>query len=73
MGIELVPVESEALRAIGYDRSRSVLTVQFTSGSTFEYFDVPELLFTLMLHAQPHPWSRYGSELLAYEYRELAR
>lgn len=70
--MNLRAIESEALRAIGYDGARSVLIVQFASGSTYEYFDVDAALFGRLIGAQPHPWSIYGHEVLAHRHRRVA-
>ena len=35
------PVKSTAVRSIGYDEGEWVLQVEFTSGSTYNYFRVP--------------------------------
>jgi len=40
--------ESSTIAAFGYDDARNVLIVQFKSGSTYEYYDVPENIFTHM-------------------------
>jgi len=39
--VERQPVESEALRSVGYDPSSRVLEIEFTSGSVYRYFGVP--------------------------------
>lgn len=35
------PVDSEAIRSIGYDPVRRVQQVQFSSGAIYDYLDVP--------------------------------
>lgn len=40
--------ESSNLERFGYDSSISVLRVEFKSGGTYDYFDVPEQLFEQM-------------------------
>ncbi|WP_370626917.1 KTSC domain-containing protein [Salinibacterium sp. ZJ450] len=66
--MDLEPIASSNLSAIGYDRHRGVLTVRFMSGGTYEYFDVAESLFANLLAAQPHPWTRHGREVKAHRY-----
>jgi hypothetical protein len=39
--VALTPVESSNVAAIGYDPASSELHVQFKSGQTYRYFDVP--------------------------------
>lgn len=40
--------DSSTIAAFGYDEDRDVLIVQFKSGSTYEYYDVPVNVFTQM-------------------------
>jgi hypothetical protein len=35
------PVDSQALRSVGYDPGRRILEIEFTSGLVYEYADVP--------------------------------
>ncbi|WP_022894223.1 KTSC domain-containing protein [Agromyces subbeticus] len=68
----LHPISSEALRAVSYDRERRVLTVQFESGSIYEYFDVAPELHAELLEAQPHPWQVVGERVKAHRFRRIA-
>ena len=43
--------ESSTIATFGYDEARDVLVVQFKAGSTYEYYDVPENVFTQMCGA----------------------
>jgi hypothetical protein len=36
-----LPVESNALRSIGYDPKLQVLEIEFMNGSVHDYYDVP--------------------------------
>lgn len=36
------PVSSSSVTSIGYDPESSTLEVEFSSGSVYQYFDVPE-------------------------------
>lgn len=38
--IEMVPVESSNLKAVGYDEANKVLKVEFLNGGTYIYTDV---------------------------------
>lgn len=40
--------ESSNLERFGYDSSSMVLRVEFKSGGTYDYYDVPESLFEQM-------------------------
>lgn len=46
------PVESTAVASLGYDASASTLEVEFTSGSVYRYFDVPEAEYRKLLAAE---------------------
>ncbi|MFT4907568.1 MAG: hypothetical protein ACI978_001651 [Oleispira sp.] len=45
VAITRVTVDSSNISSIGYDESSSTLQVEFSSGTIYEYFDVPEVLF----------------------------
>lgn len=40
--MKMEPVESSAIKAVGYDPKSKLLAVQFTSGDTYHYENVPE-------------------------------
>ena len=43
--MEMTPVESSNIEAVGYDGDSSTLQVEFKNGGTYQYFDVPEHVF----------------------------
>ena len=43
--IQMQPVESSNLTAIGYDAERKILAVKFKNGTVYNYSDVPEKTF----------------------------
>ena len=49
--MERMRVQSEQLRSVGYDVGSSTLEVQFRDGATFQYFYVPEFIFSRLLHS----------------------
>ena len=63
-------VESEAVRAVGYDPDARVLRVEFRESGVYDYLDVPPALFEEML--RPHPWSRVGEEVKSHRFRRVA-
>jgi hypothetical protein len=65
-------IDSDALLGADYDAERSVLTVQFESGSIYEYFDVEPELYAELEAAQPHPWRVVGERVREHRYRRLA-
>lgn len=57
---QLIAIQSNNVRAAGYDASSLVMTVQFDNGAIYEYYEVPPDLWTSFIAAQPHPWSQVG-------------
>jgi hypothetical protein len=57
---QLISIQSDNVRAAGYDESSMVMTVQFDNGALYAYYGVPADLWTSFIAAQPHPWSQVG-------------
>lgn len=57
---QLISIQSDNVRAAGYDVNSMVMTVQFDNGALYEYYGVPADLWTSFVAAQPHPWSQVG-------------
>jgi hypothetical protein len=57
---QLMSIQSDNVRAAGYDAVSMVMTVQFDNGYLYEYYGVPADLWTSFIAAQPHPWSQVG-------------
>jgi len=57
---QLISIQSDNVRAAGYDEASRVMTVQFDNGALYEYYNVPTDLWTSFVAAQPHPWSQVG-------------
>lgn len=68
--MNMTPVVSDNVRAVGYDYNTQVLRVRFRSGGLYEYYGVPAHLFEVML--LPHPWKRVGRQIRAHGYRRIA-
>lgn len=49
--IELIPVSSSNISAIGYDESQNVLQIEFNNGRLYEYYGVPPYVFNELLGA----------------------
>jgi hypothetical protein len=39
--MQRVPVESQAIASVGYDREHATLEIQFVEGDVYQYFMVP--------------------------------
>lgn len=50
--LEMIPIVSSHISAIGYCDSSSVLQVDFSNGSRYRYFNVPTQIFTAFLTAR---------------------
>lgn len=64
---QLISIQSDNVRAAGYDATSLVMTVQFDNGALYEYYGVPADLWTSFVAAQPHPWSQVGYPRLVQE------
>ena len=51
MTVEMKPVVSSSVSSIGYDEGAKALHVQFKSGKTYVYKDVPAFVFRNALRA----------------------
>jgi len=49
--MERKPVSSTNVASVGYDRQTMTLEVEFTTGSIYQYFDVPEQVYQELLNA----------------------
>ena len=61
---QLILIDSDNVRAAGYDDASKTMTVQFDSGWTYEYYGVSPELWLAFLAAQPNPWSQVGFPML---------
>jgi hypothetical protein len=62
--MELTPVVSTNVSAVGYEPATRRMRVLFASGGLYEYQDVDQALFEEML--LPYPWRRVGKLVLAH-------
>ncbi|WP_172979925.1 KTSC domain-containing protein [Agromyces agglutinans] len=64
-------IHSDAVNGATYDPDRRVLTIEFESGSVYEYLDVEPELYADLEAAQPHPWRVVGARVKEHDYRRL--
>lgn len=50
--MQRVPVDSRALKSVGYDADARMLELEFSSGTLYHYFDVPEFTYRALMHAK---------------------
>ena len=65
----MVRVESEAIREIEWDSATQTLTVRFTDGDWYSYFEVPEQLYRDFLRAESRGVFFQEHVRDAFEYR----
>lgn len=52
MFIKLIPVNSSTLSGAGYNATKRVLRLQFSTGIIYDYHSVPEEIFTSLMAAK---------------------
>ncbi len=66
--MEMTPVNSSNILAIGYDPDSATLTIAFKGGSEYEYYDVPQHEFDNFLAADSK--GKYGHQNIYKKYRQ---
>ena len=65
-------VESSNLQSIWYDAKSKILAVRFTSGTRYQYTDVPSNVYDELLKAESHGKYFHRNIRMVYPYRKLA-
>ena len=68
--MNMQPVTSTNVAAVGYDPATRTMRVAFQSGGLYDYYNVNLALFEQML--QPFPWRRIGQLVKSHGYRRVA-
>lgn len=68
--MNLIPVTSDNVTAVGYEPTSRTLRVAFRSGGTYDYLGVDPQVFESFL--LPHPWRRLGRAVKMHAYRKVA-
>ena len=63
-------VTSTNIRSIGYDATNETLEVEFNSGGLYQYFNVPETVYTALMRASSK--GRYLNDQIKDRYRYQA-
>lgn len=63
-------VDSSDLRSVGYDRSTSILEIEFNSGGLYQYSGVPESEYTNLMRA-PSKGKYFHAYIKRYPTRRL--
>lgn len=69
--MERTPVSSSNLRSVGYDQMSQTLEIEFTSGSVYQYFNVPVSVYRGLMGASSH--GEYFAQNIrnVYRYRQV--
>ena len=65
------PVSSSNLSSVGYDPETQTLAIEFKSGGTYEYYDVPQQVFDGLLSAASHGQYFQSNIRGSYRYARL--
>jgi hypothetical protein len=65
------PIDSSVVASVGYDRERRVLEVELTSGTVYQYLDVPPKDYMAFLAAESQ--GRFYNQTIKpnYEFRQV--
>ena len=66
--MEMIPVESSNLKAVGYDIDESILVIEFDSGAAYEYYDVPQYVYDELMAADSK--GKYAHQNIYKVYRQ---
>ena len=69
--MELIPVRSSNLSAVGYDPFEAVLTIAFHGGRIYDYFCVPLPIYWGLMAAMSHGKFFHARIKNRYAYRRL--
>ncbi len=47
-----ISVISSAINSISYDAETEILEIEFSGGTAYEYYDVPQQVYDEMMHAE---------------------
>ncbi len=61
------PVTSSNIASIGYDEEAQTLEVEFLTGETYQYFDVPMSVYQELMSTASH--GRYLNQYIKGKYR----
>lgn len=67
----MIPVSSSNLRAVGYNPLQNKLTIEFNSGSVYEYYNVPKQVYEGLLNASSKGGYHYKYIKNSYSYSKI--
>jgi hypothetical protein len=70
--MEMIPVDSSNIEAIGYDPESATLTIQFKKGgSVYEYYDVPQHEYDGLMAADSKGTYAHANIYKAYRQQKI--
>lgn len=70
--VQMLPVQSSNLAAVGYNKNTFELTIAFLDGSIYRYSGVPYEEYSALMRADSHGEWFVDNIRLTYEYERLA-
>jgi hypothetical protein len=67
--MEMVPIDSDGVRAIGYDPATQTMHVEFETGALFEYYEVPPDVYQTFMASSAK--GSFVSQVLEPGYRSV--
>lgn len=65
--MEMIPVSSSAIRAVGYDAATRRMKITFIEGHTYDFCNVPEPVFVALLRSASK--GRYYNDYIKDRYQ----
>ena len=72
--MERSPVNSAAVRSVGYDATQKILEVEYQNGAVYQYMHVPEKTYADLMTASSH--GRFVEEQVkraGFDFRKVQR
>lgn len=67
--MNMIPVSSSDIVAVGYDEDTLTLQVEFKDGRTYQYFDIPKHVYEGLLNPPDGSHGIYLSQHIKGQYR----
>jgi len=65
-------VSSSSIRSVGYDSAARLLEIEFQSGGTYQYFDVPESVYRELMKAESQGLFFHDHIRDKYQYEKIS-
>ncbi len=69
--MDMIPVRSSNLSAVGYDDATSTLRIRFNSGGLYDYYNVPSNVYQGLMSASSHGTYFHQHIKDVYRYKRL--